>query len=189
VSAAAPDSIIRLPVASGSCRVEALNLLDAGANARQLAEMGYDVQALRQHLPGLKTAAEEVFIQVAVSAKEPDASRVRDSSAMQLQQQQELLAALQTAGQQLALLAVPHACNNPQCRNVSGPSEAVLVGGRSCVCGGCRTAHYCSRQCQRAHWQQHKPVCRALAATGTVAAGSPATTAAASWAGAAAAPA
>jgi hypothetical protein len=38
------------------------------------------------------------------------------------------------------------------------------VGGRSCICAGCRTARYCSRDCQRQHWKQHKPGCKALAA-------------------------
>lgn len=46
----------------------------------------------------------------------------------------------------------------------SGPTEQSLVGGRSCMCGGCHVAHYCTRGCQIAHWRRHKPVCKALAA-------------------------
>jgi hypothetical protein len=60
--------------------------------------------------------------------------------------------------------AISHVCNNPACSNVCGPSEALLVGSRSCVCAGCRTARYCGRACQRAAWRQHRPVCKALAA-------------------------
>ncbi|KAJ7285028.1 hypothetical protein C8J57DRAFT_707399 [Mycena rebaudengoi] len=26
-------------------------------------------------------------------------------------------------------------------------------------CGRCSTTHYCSRQCQVAHWKEHKPIC------------------------------
>jgi hypothetical protein len=64
----------------------------------------------------------------------------------------------------VALCAVPHkqSCNNPTCGNVSGPSELHLVKGRSNTCSGCRTARYCSPECMRQHWKQHRPVCKAL---------------------------
>jgi hypothetical protein len=67
-----------------------------------------------------------------------------------------------------ALCAVAHkqSCNNPTCSNVSGPSELQLVKGRSNTCSGCRTARYCSPECMRQHWKQHRPVCKALARTG-----------------------
>jgi hypothetical protein len=75
-----------------------------------------------------------------------------------------LQAQLQAAGAALTALATPAFCNNPACQNVSGPTEQSLVSGRSCMCGGCCVARYCSRACQRAQWAQHKPVCKALAA-------------------------
>ena len=31
------------------------------------------------------------------------------------------------------------------------------------LCGGCRFARYCSKECQRAAWQTHKPHCAAIA--------------------------
>jgi hypothetical protein len=37
-------------------------------------------------------------------------------------------------------LPMPWLCNNPQCANLSGVSELQLVGGKACVCGGCRVA-------------------------------------------------
>lgn len=40
------------------------------------------------------------------------------------------------------------------CSNI-GTSEAPLLS-----CSRCRVAHYCSRECQRAHWRTHKPNCR-----------------------------
>ena len=74
---------------------------------------------------------------------------------------------LQAAARILVSFAVPYVCNNPACSNVAGPSEAQLVGGRSCICGGCRTARYCGRACQRAAWRLHKPLCNALAEAAT----------------------
>jgi hypothetical protein len=48
---------------------------------------------------------------------------------------------LQEAGAALcAKLPLPWLCNNPGCMSVEGASELQLVGGRSCVCGGCKLA-------------------------------------------------
>ena len=77
---------------------------------------------------------------------------------------------LQATGAMLCSIAVPHFCNNAACVNLSGPTELLLVSGRSCICAGCRIARYCGRDCQRAAWKQHKPVCKALAATAATAA-------------------
>ncbi|KAL4425269.1 hypothetical protein ABPG75_009285 [Micractinium tetrahymenae] len=55
-----------------------------------------------------------------------------------------------------------------------GQENAGLVGGSACFhcgkqgakrrCEACRTALYCSRSCQRAHWKAHKPECTGAAA-------------------------
>jgi hypothetical protein len=73
------------------------------------------------------------------------------------------------AGRMLTALAIPDACNNPACSNGSGLSEAQLVGHKSCICGGCLQGRYCGKACQKQHWKQHKPVCRALAAAAAAA--------------------
>jgi hypothetical protein len=78
-----------------------------------------------------------------------------------------LVQQLRGTGGMLTSIAVPSFCNNPACGNVSGPTEVQLVSGRSCMCAGCRIARYCGRACQRAAWQQHKQVCKALAAAAT----------------------
>lgn len=67
-------------------------------------------------------------------------------------------------GVALCSLASPLVCNNPACDNMTGPTDQLLVSGKACICGGCRVARYCGRGCQRAHRQQHRPVCEAIAA-------------------------
>jgi len=54
---------------------------------------------------------------------------------------QQVCQQLQEVGTALCnALPVPWLCNNPGCTNMAGSSELQLVGGRSCVCGGCRVA-------------------------------------------------
>jgi hypothetical protein len=86
---------------------------------------------------------------------------------------------LQQAGLALSTLAFRTSCNNPSCSNLSGIMEVQLVSGRSCKCAGCREARYCSKECQGQHWQQHKPVCKSLAAAKAAAAAAASATAAA----------
>jgi hypothetical protein len=85
-----------------------------------------------------------------------------------IQALQPLVQQLQVVGAAFTSLAVPSFYNNPSCSNISGPTEVHLVSGQSCICAGCCTARYCGRACQRQHWKQHKPVCKALAAAAAV---------------------
>ena len=114
--------------------------------ASQLSADGYSPTNMVQLLEGLSRAAH--------AARNTTA----DEYLLPLAQQ------LHAVGAKLAALAVSVFCNNPGCRNVSGSSELQLVSGRSCLCAGCLTARYCSKACQKQHWQQHKAVCKALAA-------------------------
>jgi NAD(P)H-hydrate repair Nnr-like enzyme with NAD(P)H-hydrate dehydratase domain len=76
-----------------------------------------------------------------------------------------LIKALGAVGRACNVFAVPHCCNNPGCSNVAGAGELVLVTCKSCICCGCQVAGYCGRVCQKAHWKQHKPVCKMLQAS------------------------
>ena len=121
--------------------------LQDSSNSAALTAAGYtNPQQLQQLLQDMLAAR-----QVAEAAT--------DAAPLEMLVQQ-----LQAVGGALTSLAVPVFCNNPACSNVSGPTELQLVSGRSCLCAGCLTARYCSRACQKQHWKQHKPVCRALAA-------------------------
>ncbi len=58
---------------------------------------------------------------------------------------------------------LPRACWNRGCRRLEGDSEA---GAGLAVCGRCRGAWYCCRECQQEHWSKggHKEECRKAAA-------------------------
>ena len=51
---------------------------------------------------------------------------------------------------------VPLGCNNPSCTNLEGLSEAAAAK----VCTGCYRVHYCSPECLKEHWKEHKPFCK-----------------------------
>lgn len=45
-------------------------------------------------------------------------------------------------------------CANPLCTKVQGSQMTSKM-----VCGGCKSVHYCDKDCQKGHWQAHKPLC------------------------------
>jgi hypothetical protein len=79
----------------------------------------------------------------------------------------ELGQQLQRMGSALVVqLPQPLWCCNPSCSSLGKLSELALVGGKSCVCSGCRTARFCSKECLHACWkkQLHRGVCKRIAA-------------------------
>jgi hypothetical protein len=46
-----------------------------------------------------------------------------------------------------------------------GKIETQATGRILAVCAGCKFTQYCSKQCQREHWQSHRDICRLTAAT------------------------
>lgn len=135
-----------------------LKWLQHGSNTAQLAAAGYDADMLLQQLLDT-TAALEPLTQQKAPVGVTVASSVAGSAVEQLQM----------LGGALGALAHPHACNNIGCTSLLGPSERQLVGGRGTSCSGCRTARYCGKQCQKQHWKQHKPFCKAIAAVAAAA--------------------
>jgi hypothetical protein len=94
----------------------------------------------------------------------------------------ELGQQLQQVGTALIMqLPQPLWCCNPRCSSLAQLSELALVGGKGCVCSGCRTARFCSRECLTACWtnQLHRRVCKRIAAASAVPASRPTATAAA----------
>jgi hypothetical protein len=104
------------------------------------------------------------WLQVLLVAKEAaDAAQQAVGEAVAVQSA-VLVQHLRALGRASCLFAVPVCCNNPRCMSLQGETEVSLVSGRACVCGGCKIARYCGRECLRQHWKQHKPVCKAMAA-------------------------
>jgi hypothetical protein len=65
-----------------------------------------------------------------------------------------------------ALGRVPNnlSCNNPGCTSLKLSEMRLVDGHTKSKCAGCLLVYYCSVQCQAAHWQSHKPVCKAVQA-------------------------
>ncbi|KAJ6585163.1 hypothetical protein B0H19DRAFT_1108589 [Mycena capillaripes] len=51
-------------------------------------------------------------------------------------------------------------CNNPSCSDFNVVNRDSLL-----KCGKCKTATYCNKDCQRAHWPVHKQFCKVWQAT------------------------
>ena len=130
--------------------------LSAGSHASQVAALGYDIVAMRERL----AAAVYTLMCLSLSVGVQNPAEARSL----------LLEHLQSVGITLTSFTQPITCNNPLCGNVAGPSEAILVQGKTSRCSGCRAARYCGKACQASHWKQHKHVCKRLAAAATAAA-------------------
>ena len=128
------------------CAFAAYRWLENPQVADRLSAAGYQPQQVLEALTQLLVATQ---------------AAAEDSAPVALQ---ALVETLQAAGQALCCLATRLCCNNPCCGSMAGATELQLVSGKGCICAGCRTARYCDRACQRAHWKRHKPVCQALAA-------------------------
>jgi hypothetical protein len=67
--------------------------------------------------------------------------------------------------QQLLALAwrhpVPGMCGNVLCGRLEGTAAVGAVWGpRGTLCGGCRAAWYCCKECQEVAWAAHREVCK-----------------------------
>jgi hypothetical protein len=155
----------QLPVVLETC----VSWVQQAEVRKQLTGAGYEPKTLLQQLQAAGTTVGRF---PPVDIGEHSSSAAADSFRSHSQQ-------LEQAGRYLTALPTPCACNNPDCADVSNNSEQQLVNGKSCICGGCKVARFCSRKCQKAHWKAHRPVCKALAAAAAAAAQAEAAVAAA----------
>lgn len=129
-----------------------------------LSAVGYQPQCLLLVAGGVLQAWEAALDRLAAAdfSMLGDGKAGRDAIELLVQR-------LEACGQAFTSLALPVFCNNPDCDTITGASEHQLVNGKSCLCAGCKTARYCGRSFQNAHWSQHKPICKALAAAAAAA--------------------
>jgi hypothetical protein len=89
------------------------------------------LQELLQELATLMRVADEAFT----------AQDAADGYMELPEQLQHLLSEIGViAGHVMAQLPLRWACNHPGCVNLGQASELALVGGKSCVCSGCKSA-------------------------------------------------
>ena len=73
------------------------------------------------------------------------------------EQQVPLIAdVLQVCQVLLREVQTPLGCSNLRCTNMEGLSDAALARHK---CKRCTLVYYCSRECQAAHWPDHKGLC------------------------------
>jgi hypothetical protein len=123
-----------------------------------------------QHLPGTTLLSEA---QKAFTLKPPRSSSGDGSSSSSSEAEggggvPVLVKVQQLAADVLAQLPASKMCANPACTSLGGLSERELCEKR---CSACKTS-YCSKDCSRAHWKTHKPLCQRLAAAAAAAASS-----------------
>jgi hypothetical protein len=91
------------------------------------------LQLLQQHSEWLQQLHE-------LHVRQPSSSNAVQTHAALLELQQLLQQLSSFAGAVIAQLPLRWACNSPGCVNLQQRSELALVGGKGCMCAGCRTA-------------------------------------------------
>jgi hypothetical protein len=123
----------------------------AAARVQELAQQGQDVAAAL--IAYTSSSSSSSSCTAAGSVLEAAAAVLTGNLGQQLQR---------FAVGVCALLPVRLCCNSPLCHNMGKVSELQLAGGKGTICSACKAASYCSRDCQLAHWKQHKKVCKQL---------------------------
>jgi hypothetical protein len=55
-----------------------------------------------------------------------------------------------------------HSCNYEGCTNMTTLSELQLAHCKQSICSACKMARFCSKECQKQAWKEHKLVCKSL---------------------------
>jgi hypothetical protein len=108
---------------------------------QQLPQAGVAADALQQLMPELAALmpfADEVL--AAQEAANDDTDLPYDLMHLAVIEHDILPKVDVFAGRVVAQLPLRWACNHPCCGNLGGASELALVGGKGCVCSGCRSA-------------------------------------------------
>ena len=105
----------------------------------------------------IEVIASEVQRQLQLGQQEEEQEEQPPPDQSDVRQMVELLGELLVLCEEVVhTVQIPLGCNNPNCTNLEGMSEAAAAK----VCTGCHKVHYCSHECIKAHWKEHKPFCR-----------------------------
>jgi hypothetical protein len=141
----------------------------AGMQQQLLQQQGQLQASLQQLTAALQAARIDDVLASSAEAELNIAAVIQAMHAVNIQGQggqlMQLSQQLSSFGTALcAAVPVRCCCNNPGCGEMGEASELELVSGKSSRCSGCKLARYHSAECLKAHWKQHKLVCRAIAA-------------------------
>lgn len=126
-----------------SVEVDEVPLCECGRGVN-LSESLKNIPGVEQLLPYATRAAISPLF--AVSYLERVAGKARETIKHQ--------ASWQSASPAISGMAMAHPTET--CRKCHGPGKPKLL-----ACGKCKTAKYCSTECQRADWKAHKQTCKA----------------------------
>lgn len=155
---------------------------DIGSTGRSpSAVLPADVaETLQQQAAACSTVLRELYMALAADAKEPKRNDSKPAPLLLSSAQKAfarktdssssgtggvLLQLQQLALDVLAQLPTHKMCANHNCVQMGCLSEKELCEKR---CSACKTA-YCSKECSRAHWKTHKPLCKRLTAAAAAA--------------------
>jgi hypothetical protein len=158
----------------GVCPSSVKALLLAGAHP--LARIGYsDEEPLQQALTLPRTPDSQAIIKMlrdalagaalrAPPVPPPSGSKLRDSATHEISYAARSKTIVHTSAPPISVPTGAMTGCSTCGKHAMGGSEPLVKMSSLFMCSACHKVYYCSRECQRADWAQHKPACLAARA-------------------------